>query len=85
MASSGVWASALCLAPPGLNPLTVVRDQRDKVVVKAVRQQERGAVRREDLGELMDEPLGHGEGALTDINRQDELADRIHGHPHPGG
>ena len=26
----------------------------------------------------MDETLGHGEGALTDINRQDQLADRVH-------
>ena len=43
------------------------------------------AVWRQDPGELMDETLGHSQGALTDINRQDELADWVHRHPHPVG
>jgi hypothetical protein len=74
---------AFGLAALGLYPLTVMRDERGEVLPKAVGQEQRGAVWSQYLGELMDEPLGHGQGALTDINRQDKLADRIHRHPHP--
>ena len=70
---AGFGQRPFALTPLGLNPPTIVRDQRDEVVPKAVRQKERCAVWRQDPGELMDETLGHGEGALTDINRQDGL------------
>jgi hypothetical protein len=60
-----------------------MRDERGEVLPKAVGQEQRGAAWSQYLGELMDETLGHGQDALTDINRQDELADRVHRHPHP--
>jgi len=62
-----------------------MRDERGEVLPKAVGQEQRGTVWSQDLGDLMDETLGQGQGALTDINGQDELADRVHRHPHPVG
>src|SRR5918996_2931237 len=82
---AGFGHRPFALTPLGLNPLTVVSDQRGEVVPKAVSQKERCAIWRQDLGDLMDETLRHGEGALTDVKRQDELGDRLHGHPHPVG
>jgi hypothetical protein len=65
---AGFGHRPLALTPFGLHPLTVVRDQCDAVVPKAVSQKERCAVWRQDLGDLMDETLRHGESALTDVN-----------------
>jgi hypothetical protein len=82
---AGFGYRPFALTPFGLNPLTVVCGQCDEVVPKAVSQKARCAIWRQDLGDLMDETLRHGESALTDVNRQDELGDWLHGHPHPVG
>src|SRR5438128_10035867 len=42
-----------------------------------------GTVWREDLDYLMHNALGHGPRARTDIDRQQELALRVDGGPHP--
>src|SRR5215510_1375361 len=85
----GLWhptrlgLGTLGLATPGWHPLTVMRDQRGEVLPKAVGQKPRGTVRRQHLSDLMDETWRHGQGVLTDVNGQDELADWGHRHPHP--
>src|SRR5262245_4291726 len=42
----------------GLNPLPRMRDQRRQIVAESVGEQQRGALRREHLHDLMDQTLG---------------------------
>jgi hypothetical protein len=55
----------------GVNPLAVRRDARGEVLPNAIRQQQRGAVRSQHLGDWMDETLSHGQRAITNIRGQD--------------
>src|SRR6266850_3324152 len=61
----------------GRHPLAVVRDERGKILPETVGQEQRGAVRRQHLRDVMNETLSHRQGALTDIHGQYELADRV--------
>ena len=73
------------MAAFGLSPLAVVGHQGGKVLTKPVREKPWGTVRCQPLGDLMDQALGHSEGALPNVNGQDELAHGVHRHPDPVG
>ena len=60
-----------------------MRDECGHVLAKSVGEKERGAVWSQHLRDLMHEPLCHREGTIPDVNRQDELADRVHRDPYP--
>jgi hypothetical protein len=60
-------------------------DERGKILPESIGPKQWGAVWGQHLGDLMDEALRHGQGAFPDIHGQDQLADRVHCHPHPVG
>jgi hypothetical protein len=71
------------MAAFGVNPLAGVGNQCGEVFAKSIGEKQRGAVRCQHLGDLMDWVLGHGQGAIPDIHSQDELTHGVHRHPHP--
>src|SRR5262249_44823234 len=68
---------AFSLLALGRDPLAVVRDERGEILPEPVGQEQRGAVWRHHLREVMNETLSHRQGALTDLHGQNELADRV--------
>ena len=68
-----------------LYPVPIVREQGGHVLLKSVRQKQWGTVWREHLDHLMDHPLGQGQGAVPDVDRQEQLGDGIERCPHPVG
>src|SRR5262249_57638492 len=50
-----------------------------------IREKEWGAVGREELDDVVDKVLGHGQGTRADVDRQQQLTLRVHGHPDPLG
>ena len=73
------------LAPRQLHPVPIVGQQRRHVRAKAIGEKERGAVGSQDLHDLVDHALRHRERALSDVDRQQQLALGVHGHPDPLG
>src|SRR6267142_5674600 len=71
----GRWT--LGVAPRRVYPVAKVAQQSGEVILVAVGEKKWEAVRREHLHDLMDKALGHGEGTLADIHRQQQLGDRI--------
>jgi hypothetical protein len=74
---------AFGLAAFGLNLLAVMRDERGEILPQPIRQEQRGAVRCQDLGDLMNETLRPGQGAVPHVNSQDQLTHGVHRHPDP--
>lgn len=58
---------------PLLNPLAIMRHERGEVFAEAVCEKEWRAVRSQHLGDLMDETLSHGHGAITAVQCQEAL------------
>jgi hypothetical protein len=75
---AGFGPRPFALTPLGWHPLTVMRDERSEILPKAIRQKQRGTVRREYLGDLMHEALGQGKRAVTHVDGQDQLGDGVH-------
>jgi hypothetical protein len=50
---------------------------------KAIGEKQRGAVRGQDLRDVVDHALGHRQGAIPDVDRQQQFALRVQGHPDP--
>ena len=73
------------MAAFGVNPMAVVGNQRGEILTKPVREKQRGTVRRQHLGDLVDQALRHDQGPIPNVNGQDELTHRGHRHPDPVG
>src|SRR5213593_2790901 len=58
---------------PRLDPLPVVGQQRRRVLLEAIGEEERHTAGRHDLDDLMDHTLRHGPRAVADINRHSSL------------
>src|SRR5215813_3234343 len=80
-----VSAIKLTMPPEVLrwHPLAIMRDQRGEVLAKPIGQKQRGTVWRQHPGDLMDEALRHGQGAIPDVDGQDELAHGVHRNSDP--
>jgi hypothetical protein len=75
----------LGLAAGWLHPLPVVGQQGRQILAKAIGEKQRGTVGSQHLCDLVDHALRHGERAIPDVDRQQQLALRVHRDPHPLG
>jgi hypothetical protein len=61
---------AFVLASWRLYPVSIVRQQGRQILPEPIGQKQRGAVRGQHLGHLMDHALRHGRAAFPDVKRQ---------------
>ena len=75
------------VGPPArrLDPLALVRQQRRRVRLEAIGEEEGHTTGRQHLDDLMDHTLRHGQRAVADIDGQEHLGDRIDRRPYPMG
>src|SRR5215510_13179957 len=71
------------LAARRLYPVPIVGQQGGRILLQAIGQKQRHTAWRQDLDDLMDDPLRHRQGALADLEGQQQLGDRIDRRPHP--
>ncbi len=62
-----------------------MRQDRRRICLKTVCQEQRDTVWRSHLDHLMDHALRHSERAWTDIESQEQLPLRVDGRPDPMG
>jgi hypothetical protein len=62
-----------------------VRQQRRRILLETIGKKQRYTVWRQDLDDLMDHALCHGESAVTDLDGQEQLGDWIERRLHPMG
>jgi hypothetical protein len=79
----GGWPCGL--AAGRLHPVPLVGQQRRHVLAKAIGEKQWGAVGGQALRDLVDHTLGHHQGAMPDVDRQQQLTLRIHRDPDPLG
>ena len=79
----GRWACGL--PARWLHPLTAMRQQGGRILLEPIGEEQRHAARRQHLDDLMHHALGHGERAVTDVDRQQQLAHRVERSPDPLG
>jgi hypothetical protein len=82
LAQTGLWA--LRLAAPEVPSGAIVRHECGELIPQPVRQQQRGAVWSQHLGDLMHETWCHSEATLPDVDGHDELVDRVQHPSRPG-
>jgi hypothetical protein len=75
----------LCPLACRLDPLAIVRQQGPQILPKAIGEKQGGAVRGQHLRHVVDHALRHGQGAIPDVDRQQQLALGVHRHPDPLG
>ena len=62
-----------------------MREQGRQILPKAIGEKQRGAVRGQDLRDVVDHALRHGQRAIPDVDRQQQLALGVHRDPDPLG
>jgi hypothetical protein len=65
--------------------VTEVGQQRGQILFEPIGEKQRHPARSKHLGHLMDHALRHGQCALADIDRQQQLGLGINRGPHPVG
>ena len=65
--------------------MPIVGQQGSRILLQAIGQKQRHTAGRQDLDDLVDDPLRHRQGALADVEGQQQLADRVDRGPHPVG
>jgi hypothetical protein len=80
---AGFGRGACDLAAWRLDPVPVVRQQRHRLLLEAIGQEQWHTGRRSHLSSLMHDTLRHREGALADLERQQPLGDGIESRPDP--
>ena len=80
---AGFGRGACGLAAWRLYPLPIVRQQRGHILLEPIGEEQGHTAWRQHLGHLMDHALRHGQGALADVDRQQQLGDRVDGRPTP--
>ena len=68
-----------------LYPLAHVGQQRCGILLEPIGEKQRHTAGRQPLHDLMDQALRYRERALTDVDRQQQLADRVDRDPDPAG
>src|SRR5215211_7273404 len=71
----------LGMAALGLDPLPIVGQQSRHVLAKAIGQKQWDTVGRQHLSDVVDNTLRHGEGAISDLDREEQLACGVQRHP----
>src|SRR5262249_3734393 len=56
-----------------LHPLPIVPQQGRQILPKSVGEKQRGTVGSQDLGNMVDKALRHGERVLPDVDRQQQF------------
>src|SRR5215831_16056970 len=89
IAQPGLWypagfrRRALCPLADRLDPLAIVRQQRRHVLAKPVSEKQRGTVGGQDLRDMVDHALRHGERAIADVECQQQFTLGVYGDPDP--
>jgi hypothetical protein len=65
------------------DPLAVVRQQRRRILLEAIGEEERDTAGRQHLDDLVHHTWRHGQCALADVEGQEQLGDRVERHPDP--
>ena len=68
-----------------LHPLPIVGQQGRQILPKPIGEKQRGTVGGSHLRDLVDHALRHREGAVTDVDGQQQFALRVHRSPDPLG
>jgi hypothetical protein len=78
---AGCGRGACSLAAWWLDPVPIRRQQCPRLLLESIGEAQRHTVRRQDLGDLMHHALGHSQGAVTAVDRQQQLTHRVNGAP----